>query len=197
MSRVIANLTITLDGFAAGEEQSAERPFGTIGAERLHAWMFDGREENAAEIAAIEAAGAYVMGRNMFGPDRGEWDLDWHGWWGPNPPFHAPVFVLGHRPRASVEMEGGTTYHFVTEGIEAALGRAREAAGGEDVLIHGGPATTNQYLAAGLVDELRLAVVPFVAGAGERLFDPSTAGVELTPVSSRTTRHVTHLVYRR
>jgi dihydrofolate reductase len=197
MSEVIANLTITLDGCATGEGQSAEQPFGSIAAEHLHAWMFDHRDENVEEIAAIDAAGAYVMGRNMFGPDRGEWDLDWHGWWGPNPPFHAPVFVLGHRPRVSVEMEGGTTYHFVTDGIEAALEQAREAAGDEDVLIHGGPATTNQYLAAGLVDELRLAVVPFVAGAGERLFDPSTAGVELTPVSSRTTPHVTHLVYRR
>ena len=197
MSKVIANLTITLDGCAAGEEQSAEQPFGTIGAERLHAWMFDHRDESSEEIAAVDAAGAYVMGRNMFGPDRGEWDLDWRGWWGPNPPFHAPVFVLGHRPRASVEMEGGTTYTFVTDGIEAALGLAREAAPGEDVLIHGGPTTTNQYLAAGLIDELHLTVVPFVAGAGERLFDPTTAGVELTPVSSRTTRHVTHLVYRR
>lgn len=197
MSKVIANLTVTLDGYAAGEEQSAEQPFGTIGAERLHSWMFDHRDESAEEIAAIDAAGTYVMGRNMFGPDRGEWDLDWRGWWGPNPPFHAPVFVLGHRPRASVEMEGGTTYHFVTDGIETALRQAREAAPGEDVLIHGGPTTTNQYLAAGLVDELRLAVVPFVAGAGERLFDPSTAGVELTPVSSRTTQHVTHLVYGR
>lgn len=197
MSEVLANMTITLDGYGAGEDQDAERPFGTIDAERLHAWMFDHREENVAEIAAIDAAGAYVMGRNMFGPDRGDWDLDWHGWWGPNPPFHAPVFVLGHRPRASVEMEGGTTYHFVTEGIEAALSEAREAAGERDALIHGGPTTINQYLAAGLVDELRLAVVPFVAGAGERLFDPSTAGLELTPVSSRTTPHVTHLVYRR
>jgi len=197
MSEVLANMTITLDGYGAGEGQSADQPFGTIDAERLHAWMFDHRDENVEEIAAIDAAGAYVMGRNMFGPDRGDWDLDWHGWWGPNPPFHTPVFVLGHRPRASVGMEGGTTYHFVTDGIEAALEQAREAAGGEDVLIHGGPATINQYLAAGLVDELRLAVVPFVAGAGERLFDPSTAGVELTPVSSRTTPHVTHLVYRR
>jgi dihydrofolate reductase len=197
MSKVTANLTITLDGFAAGAEQSAEQPFGTIAAERLHAWMFDHRDENADELAAVDAAGAYVMGRNMFGPDRGEWDLDWHGWWGPNPPFHAPVFVLGHRPRPSVGMEGGTTYHFVTEGIEAALDRAREAAGEDDVLIHGGPATTNQYLAAGLVDELRLHVVPFVAGGGERLFAPTTAGLEMTPASSRTTPHVTHLVYRR
>jgi dihydrofolate reductase len=197
MTKVLANLTITLDGYAAGENQTAEEPFGTIDADRLHGWMFDGSDESATEIAAINAAGAYVMGRNMFGPDRGDWDLDWRGWWGPNPPFHAPVFVLGHRPRASVEMEGGTTYNFVVDGIEAALGAAQEAAGERDVLIHGGPTTTNQYLAAGLVDELRLAVVPFVAGAGERLFDPSTTGVELTPVSSRTTQQVTHLVYRR
>jgi dihydrofolate reductase len=197
MSKVKANLTITLDGYAAGEEQSAERPFGTLDAGRLHAWMFDHRDENTAEIEAIDDAGAYVMGRNMFGPDRGDWDLDWRGWWGEDPPFHAPVFVLGHRPRKTVEMEGGTTYSFVTDGIEAALEKARDAADGKDVLIHGGPATTNQYLAAGLIDELRLAIVPFVAGAGERLFDRGTAGVELTPVSSRTTPHVTHLVYRR
>lgn len=136
------------------------------------------------------------MGRNMFGPDRGEWDLDWQGWWGPNPPYHAPTFVLCHRPRPSVEMEGGTVFHFVTDGIEAALERAREAAGDKNVSIAGGPGTLNQYLAAGLVDELRLHVAPFVAGGGERLFDGAD-GLELTPVHSRTTPHVTHLVYRR
>jgi dihydrofolate reductase len=158
--------------------------------------MFDHAEENAAERAAIGEAGAFVMGRNMFGPDRGEWDLDWRGWWGEDPPFKAPVFVLGHRPRASVEMEGGTVYHFVTDGIEAALELAREAAGDRDVSIAGGPGTTNQYLAAGLIDELRLHVAPFVAGGGERMFD-GVGEIELKPASSRTTPHVTHLVYRR
>lgn len=196
MPEVTADMMITLDGYASGKGQNLERPFGDIDIDRLEAWMFDHAEENAEEIAAITAAGAYIMGRNMFGPDRGEWDLDWHGWWGPNPPYHAPTFVLGHRPRPSVEMQGGTVYHFVTDGIEAALERAREAAGAKNVSIAGGPGTLNQYLAAGLVDELRLHVSPFVAGGGERLFD-GTPGVELKPVSSRTTSHVTHLLYRR
>lgn len=196
MPEVTANMMITLDGYAAGEGQSLERPFGDIDTDRLEAWRFDHAEENAEEIAAITTAGAYVMGRNMFGPDRGEWNLDWHGWWGPNPPYHAPTFVLGHRPRPSIEMEGGTVYHFVSDGIEAALERAQEAAREKNVSIAGGPSTLNQYLAAGLVDELRLHVAPFVAGGGERLFD-GTAGIELKPVSSRTALQVTHLVYRR
>jgi len=196
MPDVIADMMISLDGYASGEGQSLERPFGDIDIGRLEAWRFDHAEEHVEEIAAIAAAGAYIMGRNMFGPDRGEWDLDWHGWWGPNPPYHAPTFVLGHRPRPSVEMEGGTVFHFITDGIAAALERAREAADDKTVSIAGGPGTLNQYLAAGLVDELRLHISPFVAGGGERLFD-GTAGVELKPVSSRTTPHVTHLVYRR
>lgn len=196
MPEVIADMTITLDGYATGEGQSRERPFGQIDADRLHAWMFDQADENAAERAAITAAGAHVMGRNMFGPDRGEWDLGWHGWWGEDPPYHAPTFVLCHRPRASLEMEGGTVFHFVTDGIEAALERARQAAGEQDVAIAGGPGTVDQYLAAGLVDELRLHVVPFAAGRGERLF-AGVGDIELAPVSSRTTPHVTHLVYRR
>lgn len=129
MPEVTANMMVTLDGYAAGEGQSRERPFGDIDTDRLEAWRSEGAEENAEELAAITTAGAYIMGRNMFGPDRGEWDLDWHGWWGPNPPYHAPTFVLCHRPRPSVEMEGGTVFHFVTDGIEAALERAREAAG--------------------------------------------------------------------
>jgi dihydrofolate reductase len=196
MPEVTADMTITLDGYASGEGQSREKPFGDIDPERLHAWQFDHAEENAEERAAITTAGAYVMGRKMFGSEEGEWDLDWQGYWGPNPPYHAPTFVLCHRPRPSIEMEGGTVFHFVTDGIEAALERAREAAGEKNVSIAGGPSVLNQYLAAGLVDELRVHVAPFVAGGGERLF-ANVAGVELTPVSSRTTPHVTHLVYRR
>jgi dihydrofolate reductase len=196
MPKVTADLTITLDGYASGEGQSRERPFGHMDPDRLHAWMFDHAEENAEEIDAFDVAGAYVMGRRMFGPDRGEWDLDWRGWWGANPPFHAPTFVLGHRPRSSVEMEGGTVFHFVTDGIDAALGQAREAAGEKGVSIAGGPSVIDQYLAAGAIDELRLHVAPFVAGAGERLF-ADVGDLELKPVSSRTTPHVTHLVYRR
>jgi dihydrofolate reductase len=196
MPRVTADMTITLDGYASGEGQSRERPFGDMDPERLHAWQFDHVDENAEERAAITKAGAHLMGRKMFGSEEGEWDLDWKGYWGPNPPYHAPTFVLCHRPRPSIEMEGGTVFHFVTEGIEAALERAREAAGEKDVSIAGGPSVLSQYLAAGLVDELRLHVALFVAGRGERLF-VGAAGVELTPVSSRTTPHVTHLVYHR
>ena len=188
MSRVTADMTITLDGYASGRNQRREAPFGDIDPDRLHAWMFDHADENAEERAAITVAGAYVMGRKMFASEEGEWDLDWQGWWGSNPPYHAPTFVLCHRPRPSIEMEGGTVFHFVTEGIEAA--------GERDVSIAGGPSVLNQYLAAGQVDELRLHVSPFVAGGGERLF-ADAAGVELTPVSSRATTHVTHLVYRR
>ncbi|MBS1890787.1 MAG: dihydrofolate reductase family protein [Actinobacteria bacterium] len=196
MPEVTADMTITLDGFGSGVGQSADRPFGDMDPDRLHGWMFDHAEENAEERAAITKAGAYIMGRHMFGPDRGEWDLGWRGWWGADPPYHAPVFVLAHRPRESVEMDGGTVFHFVTDGIEAALARAREAAGTRDVSIAGGPSTTNQYLAAGLIDELRLHVAPFVAGGGERMFD-GVGPIKLKPVASRTTPHVTHLVYRR
>ena len=196
MPEVTADMTITLDGYGSGRGQSRERPFGDLDADRLHAWQFDHVEENAEERAAITAAGAYIMGRRMFASEEGEWDLDWKGWWGDDPPYHAPTFVLCHRPRPSIEMEGGTVFHFVTDGIEAALERAREAAGEKNVSIAGGPGALNQYLAAGLVDELRLHVAPFVAGGGERVFD-GVGDLGLKPVSSRTTPHVTHLVYRR
>lgn len=196
MPKVTADITITLDGYASGEGQSRERPFGDLDPDRLHAWMFDHVDENTEERAAITVAGAYVIGRKMFASDQGEWDLDWHGWWGPNPPYHAPTFVLCHRSRPSIEMEGGTVFHFVTEGIDAALERARDAAGEKVVSIAGGPNVLNQYLAAGAVDELRLHVSPFVAGGGERIF-ADVGDLELKPVSSRTTPHVTHLVYRR
>ena len=196
MPDVTADISITLDGYASGEGQSREHPFGDLDAARLHAWQFDHAAENAEEKAAITVAGAYIMGRKMFSSDQGEWDLDWQGWWGANPPYHAPTFILCHRPRPSIEMEGGTVFHFVTDGIEAALERAREAAGEKSVSIAGGPGTLNQYLAAGLVDELRLHVAPFVAGGGERLF-VDVGDLELKPVSSRATPPVTHLVYRR
>ncbi len=196
MTKVTADMTITLDGYASGEGQSRERPFGDIDPDRLHAWMFDHVDENAEERAAITLAGAHVMGRKMFASDEGEWDLDWQGWWGPNPPYHAPTFVLCHRPRPSIEMEGGTVFHFVTDGIDAALEQAREAAGEKSVSIAGGPSVLNQYLAAGAIDELRLHVSPFVAGAGERVF-ADVGDLELKPISSRTTPHVTHLVYGR
>ena len=128
MPAITSDPGISLDGFIAGPDQSVENPLG-VGGEGLHRWMFEQPDENAAEIDAICSAGAYIMGRNMFGPDRGDWDLDWHGWWGDDPPYHGPVFVLGHREREPVAMEGGTTFHFVTGGIEEALRLAREAAG--------------------------------------------------------------------
>ncbi|WP_125611705.1 dihydrofolate reductase family protein [Specibacter cremeus] len=196
MGIVTAGIAISLDGFAAGPNQTREKPFGDGIDGRLHTWMFDHADENAAEVAALTSAGAYVMGRNMFGPDRSAWDLDWRGWWGPNPPYHAPVFVLAHRPRDTVAMDGGTTFEFVTDGIDSALARARAAAGDQDVAIAGGASTINQYLAAGLIDELRLHVVPITVGVGERLF-PVSPQLTLEPVSVRQTPHVTHLVYRR
>ena len=197
MTRVTADMAVSLDLVGAGRDQSREHPFGPRVGERLHQrWMFDHQDEHADEIAAITTARAYVMGRHMFGPDRGDWDLSWTGWWGPNPPYHGPVFVLGHQPRDPVEMEGGTTFHFVTDGVEAAVERARAAADGGDVSIAGGVSTLNAALAAGLVDELRLHVVPFTVGEGLRVFD----GVEdltLVPAAARATRDVTHLTWRR
>ncbi|RIQ28594.1 dihydrofolate reductase family protein [Jiangella rhizosphaerae] len=199
MGKVIGELSISVDGYSAGLDQTEERPFGTDGGDgwgsRLHAWMFDTPEENRAERDQFAAAGAYVMGRNMFGPVRGGWDRPWNGWWGDDPPFHAPVFVLTHHAREPQPMEGGTTYHFVTDGIESALAQAREAAGDGDVTLAGGASTINQYLAAGLVDELRLHVVPFTLGAGTRLFE-GVPSLRLEQVKSRAASLVTHLTYR-
>ena len=196
MGIVTADMAVSLDLVGAGRDQSREHPFGPHVGHRLHTWMFEHAEESADEIAAILGAGAYIMGRHMFGPDRGDWDLEWQGWWGPEPPYHRPVFVLCSRPRESLPMEGGTTFHFVTDGIEVALDRAREAAAGADVSIAGGPSTLNAYLAAGHVDELRLHVTPFTVGEGLRVFE-GVDDLAMTPVSARTTPHVTHLTYRR
>jgi dihydrofolate reductase len=199
MSRVTCHQSISADGYAAGPNQTEERPFGDDGGDgwgnRLHAWMFDNAEENRAEIDQGTAARAYIMGRNMFGPVRGEWDRQWKGWWGDDPPFHAPVFVLTHHPRDLQPMDGGTTYHFVTDGIESALAQAREAAGDGEVSIEGGASTINQYLAAGLIDELRLHIVPLTLGAGSRLFD-GVPPLNLEQVDSRAASSVTHVTYR-
>lgn len=199
MSIVTANLALSLDGFAAAPDQSAEHPFGT-GGDALTTWMLEtdrpGREADRDLLAAVHSGtGAHVMGRNMFSPGRGEWDETWTGWWGAEPPYHSPVFVLTHHERAPLEMRGGTTFHFVTDGIAAALERAREAAGGKDVEIAGGATTVRQYLAAGLLDELLLHVVPVVLGAGERLLD-GLAGLRLEPVDVIASPTVTHLRYR-
>jgi len=193
---VTADLSITLDGYAAGPNQRLEKPFGDLDDERLHSWMFEHRAENGAEVAAVTEAKAYVMGRNMFGPGRGAWDLGWQGWWGEEPPYHAPVFVLTHYERAPLAMKGGTTFTFVTDGIESALEQARDAAGSGSVAIAGGAMTINQYLAAGHIDELRLHVVPFTVGAGSRLFD-GVPPLDFDAGSARHTSHVTHLTYRR
>jgi dihydrofolate reductase len=195
MPSITSDPGLSLDGFIAGPDQSLERPLG-VGGEQLHRWMFDEPQENAVEIDAICSAGAYIMGRNMFGPDRGDWDLDWHGWWGDDPPYHGPVFVLGHREREPVEMEGGTTFHFVTGGVEEALRLAREAAGDRHVSICGGASTINQYLAAGHIDELRLHIAPIVLGEGEALFR-DLGGLSFEVASSRATSLVTHVTLRR
>ena len=199
MGIVTANLAISLDGYAAGPAQSLEHAFGE-GADALTAWMFErdqpGREADGELLARIHAGtGAHVMGRNMFGPGRGAWDLSWTGWWGPEPPYHAPVFVLTNHPREPLELEGGTTFTFVTDGIESALTQARAAAGDRDVEIAGGATTVGQYLAAGLLDELVLHVVPIVIGDGARLWDGvRDVAMERTEVIVSPT--VTHLRFR-
>ena len=193
MSQVTCDLTISLDGFAAGPNQSQAEPLGE-GGELLHRWQFEEPESNAAERAGILAAGAYIMGRNMFaGP--GAWDEQWRGWWGEDPPYHAPVFVLTHHSREPLEMQGGTTFFFVTDGIESALAQAREAAGSKDVAVAGGAQTVRQFLAAGLIDELRLHIAPMLLGAGERLLD-GVPNLTLEPTEVSGTRLVTHVRYR-
>lgn len=188
----VHNLAMSLDGFVAGPDQSIEHPLG-VGGDRLHEWAFatrtarrthgmDGGEAGVDDdwmAAGERGIGATVMGRNMFGPVRGPWpDDEWDGWWGRNPPFHHPVFVVTHHARAPVTMDGGTTFHFVTSGIEAALEQAFDAAGDHDVRLGGGASTVRQYLKAGLVDDMHIAVVPVLLHRGERLFDPVAGGIE-------------------
>jgi dihydrofolate reductase len=181
----VHNFSISLDGFGAGPDQSQDDPLG-LGGESLHEWMFatrfwgamtgqnggdEGLDNDFAE-AGVTGIGATIMGRNMFGPIRGEWgDSDWRGWWGDDPPYHHPVFVLTHHAHDPIEMDGGTTFHFVTDGIEAALEQATAAASGEDIRLGGGVATIQEYLRAGLVDDLHVAIAPILLGGGERLFD--------------------------
>ena len=181
----VDSFTISLDGYGAGPDQSAENPLG-VGGEALHSWMvgtrswrqMHGEKDGARGIDDDFAArgtrnvGAWILGRNMFGPIRGPWpDLNWKGWWGDDPPYHVPVFVLSHHARAPLRMEGNTTFHFVTGGIHEALDQARRAANGMDVRIGGGVKTIQQYLRAGLIDELCIAIAPVLLGGGERLFD--------------------------
>lgn len=187
MTRVrVEGFTISLDGYGAGPHQDIDNPLGEGGTD-LHQWLFPtrtiqrtlfGAEGGTAGVDDDFAArgfrnvGAWILGRNMFGPVRGSWpDLDWKGWWGDNPPYHVPTFILTHHARPPVRMEGGTVFHFVTGGIHEALDRARAAAGGMDVRIGGGPGTIRQYLREGLIDELHIAISPVLLGAGERLFE--------------------------
>lgn len=208
MSKVrVAAFAVSVDGFGAGPEQSLADPLG-INGERLHDWMVPtesfqkmygkngagGIDDEFAE-RSFDNVGAWIMGRNMFGPVRGGWpDEQWKGWWGDDPPFHVPVFVLTHHPRDSFEMEGGTTFHFVTGGIDEALERAREAAAGKDVRIGGGVSTVRQYLERRLIDELHIAVAPVLLGRGEALFDGldfSELGYDVVePVMGEAAMHV-------
>lgn len=214
MTRVRVNaFAISLDGFGAGPQQSLDNPLG-IGGTDLHQWVFPtrtfqrmlfGAEDGTTGIDDDFAArgfanvGAWILGRNMFAPSRGPWtDMTWKGWWGDNPPYHVPTFILTHHARPPLEMEGGTTFHFVTGGIHEALDRAREAANGKDVRIGGGAHTIQQFLRAGLIDELHLAVAPVLLGAGERLFDGldmRTLGYEC--VEFVASEKATHVVLRR
>jgi dihydrofolate reductase len=199
MSDTTCHMSISLDGFVAGPDQSEENPLGKRGKE-LHAWhMGDDRATKDVETAAgwlMRPRGAYVMGRNMFGPIRGEWEGDWNGWWGPEPPYHAPVFVLTHHARESIEMEGGTTFHFVTDGFDSAYAQALETAGGAGIDIAGGASAVRQALEAGVVDELTLDIAPVLLGSGERIFDGiETFGFE--PVEVLQSPLATHIRYRR
>jgi dihydrofolate reductase len=216
MSKVRVNgFSISIDGYGAGPDQNLATPLG-VGGEALHTWLVGtktfkrmhpggpvsgddvGRGGVDDDFAArsMENVGAWIMGRNMFGPSRGPWpDDDWKGWWGKNPPYHVPVFVLTHHARAPITMEGGTTFHFVTDGIHAALARAKEAAGGKDIRIGGGTATIRQYLSARLIDEIHLAISPTLLGRGENLLgdiDSVSLGYKCT--EQAITEHAMHIV---
>src|SRR5438874_449617 len=210
MTRVrVESFTISLDGYGAGPNQDVSNPLG-IGGTDLHQWLLptrtlqralfgkDGGTTGVDEDFAsrgFQNVGAWILGRNMFGPIRGPWpDMNWKGWWGDNPPYHVPVFVLTHHARAPITMAGGTTFTFVTDGIKAALARAKEAAQGKDVRLGGGTATIRQYLTAGLIDELHLAISPVLLGRGEHLF----AGIDTVSLGFKCTEHAadhaTHVV---
>lgn len=192
---ITCDLSMSLDGYVAGPNQTVDDPIGQ-GGEELHRWMFEDTESNRFERETFPDNGAFIMGRNMFGPiQRGAWDEDWKGWWGDNPPYHAPVFVVTHYPREPIEMEGGTTYHFVTEGPEAALKLAQDAAGSKPVAISGGANIASQFLNLGVVDELRIHLSPIVLGGGESIWN-YLQDVDLEIVSAQHAPLVTHITYR-
>ncbi|MCI0426197.1 MAG: dihydrofolate reductase family protein [Actinobacteria bacterium] len=206
MGKVRFNVSMSLDGYMAGPHQSERDPLG-LGGLDLHSWLFalerrqdaDGEEGgivNASTRVARELEsgyGAVVMGRNMFGPIRGPWNVEWRGWWGEDPPWHTPVYVLTHHQREPLEMDGGTTFYFVTDGIASALERARASAGEEDVLIGGGASVIQQYLASGLIDEFWVSIVPILLGSGERLFDNVGSSITLELIEVVEAPEVTHL----
>jgi dihydrofolate reductase len=208
MSKLRVQIATSLDGYVAGTSQSDENPLGE-GGEQLHEWMLplaafreshgrEGGEVNASTPIVEElfdGVGAGIMGRKMFGPP-GEPDDSWQGWWGEEPPYHMPVYVLTHHARDPLEMRGDTTFYFVTDGIESALEQARQAAGDQDVLVNGGASTINQYLAAGLVDELQVSVAPVILGAGERLFEGVGPDLKLEQLRAVEAPGVAHLKYR-
>jgi dihydrofolate reductase len=210
MPKIKAHTSISLDGYTAGPNQSEDNPLGE-GGEDLHNWMFQLKSwrENHGEEGGItgesdtvveemnENMGAGIMGRNMFGPDRGDWgDSDWKGWWGDEPPYHSPVYVLTPHEREPIEMEGGTTFYFVTDGIESALEQAREAAGDKDIHVHGGASTVRQYLNLGVIDEITLNLSPILLGGGERLFeDLGDEPPQLELERVLTPPNVVHLTY--
>ena len=192
-------MSISLDGFVAGPDQSREDPIG-VGGLRLHQWHLragePGRDIDARlRDELLRPRGAFVMGRNMFGPIRGGWDADWRGWWGDDPPYHAPVFVVTHHAHDPMTMVGGTTFYFVTTGFDAAFAQAQAAAGDGDVSIAGGASTMRQAFAAGAIEELMLDIVPILLGQGERLFD-GVADPGLQPVEVIHSPHATHVRYR-
>jgi dihydrofolate reductase len=211
MSKLRLHIVMSLDGFVAGPRQSEQDPLG-VGGEELHKWLVplaafreshgaQGGEVNASTPIVegwLENIGATVMGRNMFGGGPGAWgENPWNGWWGEEPPFHHPVYVLTHHARDPLHMKGGTTFHFVTDGIESALEQAKEAAGGEDVSLGGGASVAQQYLAAGLIDEMEISVVPLFLGDGARLFDNlGDAKIELEQTRVIEAPGVAHLKYR-
>jgi dihydrofolate reductase len=201
MARVTCHMSVSLDGFVAGPGQTRDDPIGR-GGMALHQWHFDadqpGRDVDARMRDAISSPrGAYVMGRNMFGPVRGDWgDEDWRGWWGAEPPYHAPVFVLTHHAHDPIKMDGGTTFHFVTDGFDAALAAAVDAAGDLDVDIAGGAGTVQQALRANVIDDLVLDIVPVTLGSGERLLD-NVPGLNFEPVEVAHSPHATHISFLR
>jgi len=205
----VSSFSISLDGFGAGPNQDLENPLG-VGGKDLHKWIFGTQTfqklfgnsvgstgiDNDLAVRGFENIGAWIMGRNMFGPIRGAWpDQEWKGWWGNNPPYHTPVFLLTHHSRAPIEMEGGTTFYFVTDGIASALKKAEEAAKGKDIRVGGGVATIREYLKAGLIDDMHLAISPLLLGSGEHLLQ----GIDLKKLGYRCIEHVptetaTHVV---